>query len=212
VHNQITGSPQLQRAIRALLNETSQDFEGIIRLGESLTPVLQLWDTGISPEWALLRNEYLMGGFNSSAAVAGQLAFCAISSRVANSGIIVLESVRVQSSTAQDIRWGTIQAQSGSQVPTNLGARDTRNTPIPVSGRIAGLFSGNNAASLLGVTTTLGTATLAANVGLDLVGPWVIVGNAMFLIELQTVNTTFSHATWKWRERMAGAGEQRGQL
>lgn len=71
VHNGLHHNTQLLTAAARAMGEVSgaQDFSGIERFGETLTPIVNLWDL---PEWALLRGEVLYTRRIDVAAVAAQ--------------------------------------------------------------------------------------------------------------------------------------------
>jgi hypothetical protein len=96
IHNAIAYGTELQRAFYALvgLNEAE---EGVVRLGETLTPVVDAWREG---EWNLLRGERLGATFRNAPAVASERSGVAIANPAGSKVLVIVDRVRCSAQVA----------------------------------------------------------------------------------------------------------------
>lgn len=172
VHNGLHHFVREQTAFRKILREADEGFSGIERAGETITPVVNLWER---PEWAVLRGETPWSLFHAQAAVAAEFGFVGLRNPASSGGIAVVERIRVWSATASNtslIRQGPTLATDIDGLE-DLAPRDTR---LPLTG-VGPLqkFHGAGAAQLANdglETVVLPTAlTFGEYVGTRIVSP-----------------------------------------
>lgn len=130
VHNALHHFTKEQAAFRKIVREGDEGFTGIERAGETVTPVVNLWDR---PEWAALRGETPWSLFHAQAAVAAEFGFVGLRNPASSGGIAVVERIRVWSATAAVsslIRQGPTLATDIDGLE-DLAPRDTR---LPLTG------------------------------------------------------------------------------
>jgi hypothetical protein len=148
-HNALEQAPEILKAylLAAGLNENE---EGVIRLGETLTPTLDIWS---QPEWALLRGE-TPWGFNRvvTAGGAGTMAGVAVCNPASSGIVVVVQKVTTSNMAAGQIHVmmiGTdaallLQFGNTEQVKTRDRRRSTRGQALVRYGNtIVGLFAGD---------------------------------------------------------------------
>jgi hypothetical protein len=91
LHNELRRAGQLQRAALIALGVSDPDA-GIERLGETLTPVIDLWSR---PEWLGLLGIYRWAGRRASAALAANLSHVGVTNPTASNSIVVVEYAAV---------------------------------------------------------------------------------------------------------------------
>lgn len=90
LHNRLHRATALQSAYEAALGEKDEEFSGIERAGETLTPVIDLWSL---PEWRYLRRERMTMFGTTEAAQVALRSRLAIRNPSANM-IVIVESIQ----------------------------------------------------------------------------------------------------------------------
>jgi len=209
IHNELRRGP-FSAAMTAAIGDTRGG--GIERFGETLTPVLNLWDR---PEWAYLRKEILFSDFLSSNALAGEFSAAAWSLPVNSKALMIVEAVTARSGAAsvflgsnlRSVIAGTLALGGGSVINRDQRVQDRPDvTPIRVieierwTGTDIGNTLGGNAEEVM---------TTAAAYSRFISPPWVIrPGGAIYVIG-QTVNNSVQ-ANIAGYYRQALNGELRG--
>lgn len=206
IHNELGQMPELLRAyvVSAGLKENE---EGVARLGETLTPVMDIWSR---PEWALLRGETPWAARTFVAAGgAGNNAGAAICNP-ANSGIVIVVEAAVANAgaAAQQL---SINLYTDAAVLAVLGTnfaastRDRRRQSfaqtICRSGTPAGVLAGG---------TSLEVRTHAASEQVQLISlPVMLYANMALAVFNNTANAALD-ASWRGYERKCVLNEARG--
>lgn len=119
LHNQLNRVTELLRGFRRAVGLVDADQEGVSRLGETLTPVLDIWSL---PEHAILREELLGWGQAAAAAGgAGTRSQIQLRNPTGSNRIAVLE--RVYTNGAVELGWDTTEYAT---LVTTSGVRDGR--------------------------------------------------------------------------------------
>lgn len=200
IHNQLDHSAELLGGISVAAG-LGRDKDGVIRLGESLEPIL---DPFSLPEWAYLRAERLGAGRGFQPAVAAEFSIIALGNAAGSGNLVVVESVNILSTVTTQL-----EVAADSLVAATLGA-----AAFYVSGRDRRFGStqgrtflkiGSDLASTFGVQ--LEQQAGAAGVFNSYIStPIVLKPGDDLLIIAQTINTAIQ-CNWKWRERKAFTGE-----
>lgn len=190
VHNGLHEYTRLLDAAARAVGEKSgaQDFSGIERFGETLTPIMDLWAL---PEWAILRGEILFARRQEAPAVAARFSSTELVNPTGSGVLAVVLTVLVDFSTVE----GSVD--SGVSIAANPVVRrgvalDTR---FPQLGEVS--------------RCTVTTGDVAANVALpqfrlatQAVVPMPFIlrpGKKLFMINV-TANTAMGNSL-VWSER-----------
>lgn len=146
VHNAIKYGTDLLRGFSRAVG-LGEDEEGVVRLGETLTPTFDLWG---GEEFAFLRRERLCGKYALQAAVAAEYSMIALVNRTGSNRLVVVDRVGVRT-TAVVI--ASLRMASQAEVDATLLdvaqfgiVRDRRWTPLTTSP--TGLAMGTDAVQL----------------------------------------------------------------
>jgi len=129
VHNGLHHFTKEQAGYRAAVGEQDAAFTGIERAGETLTPILNIWER---PEWAFPRGERLWAVSPSQSAVAAEFAQVGIINPTGSGHICVVDWAFGFNTAATAIR---IEYRLGAQVTVDASAQ-----PMPRDPR-AGLIA-----------------------------------------------------------------------
>lgn len=133
VHNAIKYGTDLLRGFSRALG-LAEDEEGVVRLGETLTPTFDLWG---GEEFAFLRRERLCGKYLIQAAVAAEFSMIALVNRTGSNRLVIIDRIGVRTSAVviASLRMAT-QAEVDATLldVTQFGiVRDRRWAPITTS-------------------------------------------------------------------------------
>lgn len=201
IHNQLTDSAELLNGIGRAAGLSEGD--GVIRLGETLDPTLDVWS---QPEWAYLRAERLGAGRLAAPAVAAEFAIVAVGNAIGSGSIVVIEAVSVQCAAAiavsLEVAADSIVAGTLSAAAFMVSGRDRRFGST--TGRVFAKL-GTDVGNTFGVQLEQRTTSTVAFV--DFTSPPIILkpGDDLLIIG-QTVNTLIN-TNFKWRERKAFKNE-----
>lgn len=206
IHNELRRG-QLSAALTRALG-ADKGADGIERFGETMQPVMDLW---FLPEWAYLRNEWLMVAQTGNPAVAAELSATALVNP-ANSGVLAMvEMVNVRTSTATgsaSLRLASAAAVAATLTFTGRGtARDFRvfNSTVGGAPGVIEYWIGSDPGAIGGMLEDLGTPNNTAY-QLFQSTPYIIAPGQALVVQLAAVNTILL-ANYAWRERKALPGE-----
>lgn len=209
IHNELKYHTSLTNAFRILGGVDGSVHPGVERLGETLTPILNVWDL---PEHAVLRNEQLGAAKAFQAAVAAEFSIIAWVNPATSKQLVVVEAISVGSSAllTTQLEVGAFTALAGTlTAPAQMvAARDRRFKPASQVGSFS-LAIGSDLSNTFGVPLEQVTAanTAASTHTPFIVGLPVIVKPGDFVAVIgQTVNLSLA-AQVRWRERPALPGE-----
>lgn len=205
VHNALS-----RGAIPSALARAVGDMEGasgLERYGETLTPILDLWQ---QPEWCHLRRELLMSDDVSQGAVAGEFGMVALVNPAASGVIAIVERVTAWSSLQQFFSLFRDQAATvtGTLALIERGQpRDSRDGfGLASNGRIQ-LYSGSDPGLFGSRLDRMSTPSGGGNFGEFKCGlPAVVTPGWALIVACTTVNIALE-ANFGWRERTAYPGE-----
>jgi hypothetical protein len=202
LHNELRRAGQFQRGFLLALGITDSD-SGVERLGETLTPIIDLWSR---PEWHFVRDERITGFTLVSIAVAAEFTGQAIVNPAGSNRLVVVELAAYRAELAFDVALQVVteaQATVTYTVANSLRPLDTR---WPGVSGVITLRDGSDAAATLGGTNidfTFPPSTL----GRQFVNLPVVLSPGFGLAMIgQTVNTAF-RGIWRIRDRLALPGE-----
>ena len=202
VHNAIKYAPLVQRAAAAATGLAGEE-SGLERVGESLTPVFDLWTL---PEWAFLRGERLCGWSRfvpaGGAATFAGVALCNTTPNI----LCVVEAVSVQIAGASPVQlWMALDADVQASFPASSqgASRDRRN---PGTTSLAVVRYGSPAATP--TAAPLETRTIAVAETMDLVAPPIVLATGQCCFVQTTIANIALFANFKWRERRLFPSEQ----
>jgi len=89
IHNALSRAGAIQSGLRAAVGMKEAE-DGVERLGETLTPVIDLWSR---EEWAVLRNSRLCGLHVVQAAVAVQFSMAALRNPVDSNRLLIVQRI-----------------------------------------------------------------------------------------------------------------------
>lgn len=195
LHNGLKEYTSLLRGVARAVGEQAgaQDFQGIERLGETLTPVLDIWG---QPEWSLLRGQIQFARRMNSPAVAARFSGLELVNPTGSNKLVVVEAI-FTGATAQDVDFQTDTGGALGATATFRGvATDTRYPQLGESSMCT-LVSGDFAAgaSLTQYRTNATTPAQPLFTGKFVLAP----GTKLWLLGT-TVNTALS-ASLRWSER-----------
>lgn len=150
IHNELRYAVDIQRAHRIAFGEPGA--WGIERLGETLTPTVDLWTR---PEWALLRTEVLWGTSTSQVAgAAGTFAKCGVHNPAGSRGICVvmhhvITGVGVAAGISLELE-DAILANQGAAIPLDRRLTGTTGV-ISMAEASAGAASANVVCTVSGI-------------------------------------------------------------
>lgn len=101
IHNAVQHGRGLLDSIGRLIGLDSEE-EGVVRLSESLYPVVDIWRL---PEAAHLRNETLMAGATAITAVAAEFPFIGFRNQSTSGVIAVIESCFGEFNSNSELQW-----------------------------------------------------------------------------------------------------------
>jgi hypothetical protein len=201
LHNVLQYPTDLLVGIGRFLGISEQE-EGVSRVSETFQPVFDPWSI---PEVAFLRNELLVAGAQSQAAVAAQLSFIALQNPPLSNLLVVVDEITARNITAADVV--QIGFATAAQVTANGGVVDAADS-IPRDTR----WTARNAGYLGRCTMITGTAAgVLGNVFENLVSettdlvravsvPLVLSPGFAVVVKNSTVNAGLG-VNFKWRER-----------
>jgi hypothetical protein len=210
-HNAIKFGTDLIRAagVQVGVDDTA---EGVVRLGETLTPTFDVYDR---PESAFLRTERLCSAVNVITAAAGTIAAVHFLNPGTSRFLAVIESIMVATDTGGRMQLWVHHPIAGISVINQIGFRDLRlNAPlIPIcqqlrSNSLAALGPGQLIAERFFGATNL-------NQNVEFVARPIVVppdlpqGIGSLVIGHTTVTTPTIMVTITWRERLAYPRELR---
>lgn len=184
IHNELRRGPWT-KAATGILGDT-REGSGVERLGESMTPILDLWSSA-RPDWALYRNEKLVFLHGFQAAVAGELSCIVFEAPAAPNNILIIDEIHVVG-TGQHLV-GYDARPAGAVEVTTKDFLDQRARPIAAARPRSRVFTDTNVASAVtGPFFRFTGATAGNNI---LKGPFILLGNNLALIvEHQTANSS----------------------
>lgn len=185
VHNQLNRDVWT-KAIKAALGHSKSEG-GIERFGETLTPIIDLWEM---PEWAFLRNDQPWSTFLFQTLIAAEFSTVGVSVPAASNFVLVVEKIRARSSAAsiflQMPLRSTIAATLTQQ--TNAFARDNR---FVAQGQAAPTgpvetWAGSDAAPL---NSNMDEVIASATTYQDFLSPpWIVRPGTGLVVQGATVN------------------------
>jgi hypothetical protein len=200
LHNAIRRAGGLLTAFQDFIG-LEQDA-GVERLGETLTPVLDLW---AHPEAAYLREEKLVGYSIASAAVAGELSAAALVNPTSSGKLIVVERVTTRqggvasvflASATEAVIAATLALVGNGEVADTRWTRTT--TGVFYTGSDPAVVSLNSVDRILSIANE----DVAFPIGLPF-----ILSPGFGLLANDTAANTILYSNWRWRERRAFPGE-----
>jgi hypothetical protein len=203
-HNAIHyGVSQIQAIAKAM---GLGDEEGVTRLGETLTPTVNLWEYPARPDWAFLFGEKLCGIFRTEGATAGEFSAVALLNPT-NSGYLgILDKASFDQSGTN---LAQLQYASEAQVAT-LGTSAKGNVLDRRWASTVSFFSvlsGSDASS--GIGSSLEQRRSPGNATIDFnCLPLVLPPGFAAVVVLILVNTGLT-VNFVWRERKLLPGELR---
>lgn len=212
-HNELKQFPKLTQAYQ-LATGLAENEEGVVRLGETMTPIVNIWD---QPEWALLRGEQHHARRLSQAATgAGRNTFVAIVNPT-GSGIVVVvtgisaipgaagSQLSLLVSTGANVQASALATTFGTPVDRRLiGGAGI----VPVAQSIAQVIAGDSA-GLLGSVVEAEVQRNAALNPLSYMTPWILWANDAILVQTNTANESIA-LSYRWYERKCVTNEVRG--
>lgn len=204
IHNALKRGPWTIAA-NAILGET-REGSGIERLGESMTPTLDLWSR---PDWLLYSREQLVYLHAQVANVAAEFGAGVFEAPPIVNGLLVVDRIEIGGLVAAATFFIGYDARpAGSvEVTTNKDFLDQRCRPNPAARPKSRVFTDTNAATAL--TGPSFRTTCAANVINTIEGPFILLGNNLALIvEHAVVNIPFNVSVFG-RERQLLPSEVR---
>ena len=129
-HNELRRAQEIVAAVKAIIGEVDSEST-IERFGETLTPVLDIWDR---PEWASLRREFRWATQPIiSPAVAGQISFVQLFNPIDSGRIVVVEKCFAVCAAARNLSFGLTATVRGASGAFNAIDTDTRTNEGTVS-------------------------------------------------------------------------------
>lgn len=202
IHNALHRATELVRGVRTIFGFGASEG-GLERLGETLTPVCDLWAV---PEWAVPRGERIFAANNSSGAIVGEYTAQALVNASSNLLLVIERCAFAGTSAAgqlADFGWATQAAIVATLGVLGVGTRrDLRGL-----GTSQLLYSGSDAGTAF-YTRIERRYSTAQNSPTDfLIGvPFILRPGDACVVVNQTVNQGIN-VSWAWRERSAFAGE-----
>lgn len=201
IHNALHRTTQLQRGF-ALAFGLEND-QGVERLGETLTPVVDLWR---EPEWAALRGVLLGARMRSAAAIAGELGFVTLSNPAGSDIIVTVDAVKIRNDGADAAFTVGELADSVAAAEEVSNARgSSRDARIGTVTRAINRIGGSAAGLGLSAAEAFRVTSLVEKFA-GIAVPCVLTPGRAIAVECATANLTFS-AGFRWTERPLISGE-----
>jgi hypothetical protein len=201
-HNEIHYGVQFTQAIAKAVG--LGDEEGVIRLAETLTPIIDVWSR---PEWAFLIGDRLCAVFRNEGAVAGEFSAAALVNPAASGILVVCDAASFDHAgvgTVCQLQMQTEAAIAATLLTSAKGnVRDRRGAVN--SG--ANILSGSDASSGIGVS--LEERRSPGNETIDFKALPVILPPGFGLIQVLILVNTGCAFNFVWRERKLLPGELR---
>ena len=197
LHNQLHRLTTVQSAYKKALGEDVGEFRGLERAGETLTPLINLWDR---PEWELLRSEIIFSRVGTAAAVAARFSSVELVNPTGSGILAVVRRVALHGGTAQ------MSVDSGGALgvtTTTRGiANDTRYATLGEASVCTVVF-GDLAA---GIALPQDQATAAAPSGpLGSFNPYILApGRKLFVIATAVLSAITVGLLWTERRALPG--------
>lgn len=205
VHNELRSVSQLQKAYQRAFGLDQE--AGVERLGETLTPILDLWS---DPSWAYLRGEKLCAASLAFVAVAGEISAIALFNPAGSQMLLTVDAVNyrpIAAALTAYLARATQAAIEGTLTVTTVGefARDTR-WPIASPGVecVGRVYGGSDPAA---IGSLIEFAEGAANTVQPFRSlPWVLSPGWGIVVQRAAISLDLT-AHFYWRERRALPGE-----
>lgn len=203
IHNQITHGALLKAYQKLVGLDRNED--GVQRLGETLTPIIDLWS---QPEFNLHRGDQLMGGVVDATSAAGTLSELLLLNPTGSNVLAVTIRLRMEVTTSASIAYarlnqGTLPA---GFVANNSGPVDFRDPKlIATSSSRCILAQAANAAIDGGIE--FDRMLPLASTPVEDRDPIIIPPGQGFILRLTTVGANRLIASARWRERTPLPGE-----
>lgn len=197
IHNELRRS-QLSGALTRAVG-ASKGAVGIERFGETLTPVIDLWER---PEWSYLRYEILLGCANNQAAVAAQQSYVALVNPITSGILVTLDQYAGDVNNVVGLVANSAAIITGGAAGTPGFARDSR-----WPARMGNNFNSGVATVVKGTAAALGVNTFFT-FGANVLGllPVVVSPGFAFVIA-STAQNVVLNAQLAYRERKVLPGE-----
>jgi len=196
----------LHNELKYIGNETSgiaialgagETDEGVSRLGETLTPVI---DIRQYPEYAFLRGERLCAQLRQQGGVAAEFSSVALVVPAASSFIAIVETVSIDQGVAGALV--LLQIASDAQVLATLattGKGSTRDRRWPTFNGRADILSGSDPALSIGIS--IEERRKAAAETIDFVHLPIVLTPGTAVVAVHGTLNTAINVNLKWRER-----------
>lgn len=204
LHNELQRFVSLQDAYRAALGEKTERFTGLERAGETLTPVVNLWER---PEWAFLRGEGLYMGTANQVAGVAQFSACGIFNPANSRRLVVVEEM-----TPVNINSQLVVADGGSAIVfTTAGVVRRRDLRLTGSGSFVAPGAVIGSILLGAAQTNFGWIMDGATPGSAIAAsrnfcPLILPPGTSYFVSCVTANLSMN-TSFKWRERLLLPGE-----
>jgi hypothetical protein len=176
IHNELRRGPW-SRAATAILGDT-REGSGIERLGESMTPSLDLWSPA-RPDWAIYRGEQLVYLHDLQAAVAAEFGCIVFEAPPNPVSILTIDFLEV--TFASEVLVGYDARPAGSvENTTTKDFLDQRARPTAAARPRSRVFADSNVGTAL--TGPFRRFTPTVSVTTIIPGPFVLLGNNLALI------------------------------
>lgn len=203
VHNELKRGPWGPAA--SAIVGLSRDASGLERLGETLSPEIDIWSAA-RPDWAIERRESLIWLNAFAAAVAGELSCLVFDAGTDPNNLLIIDRLHVNFGTLQ-YRIGFDARPPAAVEDPNKDFLDLRSrTPIATIRPRSRVWVDSNAATALTGPSTRYTNQVAGTTVVE--GPWIVIGdNLSLIVEGGTVNTAITVSAFG-RERTLLPSEQ----
>jgi len=203
LHNALDYGPELGRAVNRVTGLGSLE-EGMVRLGETLTPVINQWDL---PEAAFLRGETLCAYVRLAPAVAAQQSGIALGNPAGSGQLVVVRSVSTWSTAGVHQMWMHVDAALITDLSSSSQGtrRDRRGSGTPTTSRAVVRY-GAAVAIVAGSQLEDTTQAVALTVNFFRHVP-VILAPGDALAVWNTTLATDTRGQFLWTERPARPGE-----
>lgn len=200
-HNELRRGPWT-RAADAILG-TTREGSGIERLGESMTPSIDLWSPA-RPDWDLYRQEKGIYLHAATTAVAAEFSSVIFEAPLSGQSILIIDQIHITVGAAAQFNIGYDIRPAGAAAQVTKDFLDTRGRDTTAARPRSNVYADTNAATALTGpfmrVTISGNLTFVLNTRFVLLGVPPLINANVLIIEHQTVNVAFS-ATAFGRER-----------
>lgn len=211
LHNALTRG-NLSEALKGILGATKSEG-GIERYGETLTPIVNLWER---PEFGQLRDEYPFGFHIAFGAVAAEFSAIGIGCPLSvgnQSYLVVVEDAVCGIGTAGG-GWELRTALRATVAATLLNggsySRDMRSTQLVPASTLGATpaegWSGSDPAQIAGVVVDRGLSNTVFELIRPTSLPWILTPGRVIVFNGDVVNQSM-RATFKGYIRVANRGE-----